>query len=174
MIEYILNSLGWSLLGFTVGWLTASLRRDVTAIKERVMPDQQGSAPSTRRNLPPVQEDHHLISSDKATRWLGIIVALLAIVTVTQGVMAQRRIGDVTECQAQFNDEFAKATAVRSQLANDDRLALQNMLLALYQQRGADEARRLKTFEKWVKTVEASERERREHPLPELPKGDCR
>lgn len=163
MIDYIVSSLGWSLLGFTVGWITASLRTDVTAIKERIVPDSN-----------PTRAERHHESTDRATRWLGIIVALLAVVTVTQGVVTQRRVGEVTECQAEFNAEFAETSTVRSRLANEDRLALQNMLLALYQQRGADEARRLETFKKWVRTVEASERERQRNPLPELPRGDCR
>lgn len=166
VLEYVVNSLGWSLAGFAAGWAVASLRRDLTTIKEAVVddtPDGDQLPAHTSR-----------VSTDTATRWLGIVVALLAIVTVTQGVIAQRRIGEVTSCQARFNSEFAQATSVRAQLANEDRLALQNMLLALYRQRGADEARRLETFQEWVRTVEQSERERAEHPLPELPKGDCR
>lgn len=169
MIEYVVSSLGWSLLGFIVGWITASLRKDVTAIKERVMPDED---PARSGPEPDLRDPH--TSTDRATRWLGIIVALLAIVTVTQGVIAQRRIGEVTECQANFNSQFAEATAIRSKLATEDRLALQNMLLSLYRQRGADEARRLETFKEWVVTVESNERERQENPLPELPRGDCR
>lgn len=164
VIEYVVASLGWSLLGFATGWLAASLRTDVSAIKETVLHE-------------PHEENHerlHLPSVDRATRLLGIVVALLAVVTVVQGVVAQRRIADVAECQAEYNDRFAEALQVRSQLADEDREALHNMLLAVYEQRHDSRAERYRTFQQWVETTQANERERADHPVPELPKGDCR
>jgi hypothetical protein len=165
VLEYIVNSLGWSLAGFAAGWAVASLRRDVNTIKEAVMDDED-----TRDSEPPRAR----MTVDTATRWLGIVVALLAIVTVTQGVISQRRINAVTECQADYNNRFAEVSQRRAALAEEDRDALQRMLITLYQKRDATSEQRLRIFERWVETVQRNNRERTEHPLPQLPEGDCR
>lgn len=169
-LVYLANSAAWSLVGFVGGWLLATVGRDVKDIREAVMHDEE--APVAE---PPV---HHVEAqvgrSDTATRWLGIVVALLAIVTVAQALYLNRKQAEVVECQTNFNNTFSEVSTLRSKLANEDRLALQNMLLALYRQRGADEARRLETFREWVTTVERNEREREANPLPALPHGDCK
>lgn len=160
VVEYVVNSLGWSALGFVLGWLVASLRGDVRQIKEVVVPDTE-------------QHPHHN-TRIAPTRLFGVVVTVLAVLTVGQAVLTSHRIGEVAECQARYNDRFAEVTRLRTDLADDDRKALQDMLLALYRQRGANEAQRLETFRRWVETVQASERKRAMNPLPTLPKGDCR
>lgn len=158
-IEYVVNSFAWSAIGFTVGWLVASLRTDVHSLKEALVPTEEAR---TRR----------LKSTQRATRVLGTIVALLAIATVVQGFVATRRLNEISDCQSTYNRHFAAATKTRAQLAEEDRQALVNLLLSLYQQRDETEQQRLHTFEQWVKTTEANERERRQHPLPSYPSDE--
>lgn len=162
VVEYVVNSLAWSLVGFALGWVVASLRHDLTQIKETVVHEDP---PPTPRHV-----THH----PSASRWLGIVVALLAAVTVVQGLIAQQKIADVTACQAEFNRDFAHASSLRSQLAAEDRAALNSMLIALYRQRNQPDSARLDTFREWVKTTQANEVERANHPLPDYPIGDCK
>jgi len=167
VMEYVLNSLGWSLVGFLVGWLAASLRRDVSVIKEALVDHDQ-------EQEPPVVVVHHPHSATAtATRILGIVVALLAVITVGQGVVSARRDAGITECQARYNHQFARAMGVRVNLADRDRRALQTMLVTIYRKRDAPPQERLAAFQEWVDTVERTERERKDHPLPELPKDRC-
>lgn len=171
LLTYVINSLAWSAGGFAIGWLVASARRDMGEIREAVVHDEDSS----------VQADDDALSSellhsrtDAVTRWLGVVVALLAIATVTQAYFANQRIADVAECQAEYNTRFAEVTQERSQLANEDRLALQHMLITLYRKRDASSEERLRVFEHWVETVQSNEKQRKLNPLPTLPKGDCR
>lgn len=157
---YFVNSTAWSALGFIVGWFVASTHRI-----------ERGNAVP---NSTFIAVHGHRMTTQVATRIIGIIVLLLAIFTVAQNTSTARHLNEVTDCQARFNHEFAEVSTLRAQLADQDRKALQNMLLALYQQRDATARKRLRTFQQWVKTVERNERERRENPLPELPTGECR
>jgi inorganic triphosphatase YgiF len=116
----------------------------------------------------------HRLTTQNATRIIGIVVLLLAIFTVVQNTRTTHHLNDVTACQADFNHEFAEVVTLRSKLGDQDRKALQDMLLALYRQRNEDAKQRLRTFEAWVKTTERNERERKQNPLPELPSGECR
>lgn len=159
VLEYVVGSLGWSLLGFAVGWIAASLRRDVLTIKEAIVDEEQ--------------QFPHGPSVTTATRWLGVIVILLAVASVIQGVVTQRRLSDVTECQAEFNAEFAEVLTLRADLAEEDRVALQSMLIGIYRVR-EDDAAQEERFREYVEQIQASNEEREDHPLPELPRGDCR
>lgn len=158
-LAYLINSAAWSVVGFISGWLLATVGRDVKDIKEAVVPDRVKQQRAPHPN---------------GMRVLGIVVALLAIVTVVQGYMLSSKQAAVVECQATYNDRFAEATQRRAALADEDREALTNMLLGLYRQRDDSERERLRTFEQWVETTQRNERYREAHPLPELPKGDCR
>lgn len=161
-VEYVISSLVWSLIGFAVGWLIASMRTDVKTIREAVVHDDER------------QERERRIDTHRLSRWLGLVAMLLAVATVVQGVAQQRRLNDISECQTEYNNDFAQSVQQRSALGDEDRNALQEMLLALYRQRDDSTEERLRTFEEWVATTQRNERERAEHPLPELPKGDCR
>lgn len=162
-VLYVVNSIGWSGVGFLLGWIVASMRRDVTVIKETVVDEE-----------PPPPQGHTLeTTGERATRVLGVAMIALAIITVVQGHLASSRLADVTDCQAEYNNQFSKVMTLRVDLADQDRKALQNMLVQLYRQRGSEQAR-LKTFQRWVRTVERTERQRQLNPLPETPEGDCR
>lgn len=160
VLVYVVNSLAWSLVGFVLGWLLASLRRDVTDIREAIVRDETTD-----------EREHQRI--DRASRVLGIIVALLAVVTVVQAYVFQRERAEVIGCQTQYNAAIADATRARAQLANEDRHALNTLLLSIYERRG-DERAQLRAYTDWVNTTRRTEVERKQHPLPELPKGDCR
>lgn len=170
LLTYVINSLAWSAGGFAIGWLVASARRDMGEIREAVVHEDS----STPANDDALSSELLHSRTDAVTRWLGVIVALLAIATVTQAYFANQRIGDVSECQAEYNTRFAEATQKRSQLANEDRDALQHMLITLYRKRDASSEERLRVFERWVNTVQSNEKQRKLNPLPQLPQGDCR
>lgn len=164
-IEYVLNSLAWSLLGFGAGWLGASLRYDVTKIREVVMHDENQQ-----------QITHPVASSarerERATRWAGVAIALLALATVLQGVIASARLNDVSACLTSYNERFAAAAVARAELFDSDRRALQKMLLTMYYEREASERQRLDIFREWVTTTERNESQR--PLLPEYPSsGGC-
>lgn len=167
LFEYVFNSLAWSGLGFVSGWLVASLRSDVATIREVVMHEDE----QTQEDAVAARRRH---TSRAAQRWVGVAITVLAVATVVQGVIATQRLNDVSHCQAAYNERFAAATKTRAQLAEDDRVALNNLLLSLYRQREATEQQRLATFEQWVEETERNQRERAKTPLPEYPVGgDC-
>lgn len=171
LLTYVINSLAWSAGGFAIGWLVASARQDMGAIREAVVHEDSST---------PADDDDALSSellhsrTDAVTRWLGVVVALLAIATVTQAYFANQRIANVAECQAEYNTRFTEAIRERTQLANEDRDALHNMLITLYRKRDASDKERLRVFKHWVDTVQSNEQQRKLNPLPELPQGDCR
>jgi hypothetical protein len=160
-VLYVVNSLGWSLVGFAVGWLASSTRRDVRRIKEAVVPDDPGQRPDWSH------------PTGTATRWLGVVVAVLAVLTVATGYVTTRRVADVAACQADYNHRFTQVSQLRAQLADGDRAAQQNLLLTIYKERG-NQAAQLRAFTAWADTVQRNEVQRKAHPLPELPEGDCR
>jgi len=157
VIEYVVNSFAWSVIGFVVGWLGASLRSDIHTLKEALVPTEEARAQRLKR-------------TQRSTRLLGVIVAVLAVATVVQGVIAQQRLNDVSRCQAQYNERFAAASKTRADLADEDRRALNRMLLTLYQKRDASEQERLGVFERWVRITQRNERHRPQ--LPEYPIED--
>lgn len=158
---YVLSSLVWSAVGFGIGWFLGSTRREVQQIKEAVVPENVEFRP---HHAPPVP----------SSRLLGIVVMLLAIASVGSTYVANQRISNVTECQADYNDRFADVASYRAALAAEDSQALQTMLITLYRKRDASDKERLRVFERWVKTVQQNSKDRKANPLPNVPKGDCR
>jgi len=158
---YVFNSLLWSAAGFATGWVIARLR-PTTEPKEPAVPQSTF-----------LSWHGHRLTTQRATRILGVIVIVLAIFTVVQSVVTSERLAHVTRCQARFNSETAKVASLRADLADRDREALNNLLLTIFRKQGHEAAQR-HAFVSWVHHTEANERERKAHPLPPYPKGDCK
>lgn len=158
---YLANSAAWSLVGFAGGWLVASMGRDVKDIRQAVVREEEDA---------PMNHPH--ISTSTTTRWLGIFVAALAIVTVAQSVWLTQRQSEVVTCQARFNDAFAQAVKYRATLQDADRDALNTLTVNLYKLRNASEQRRAEEFTRYLARVEDTNAERAKHALPTLP-GRC-
>lgn len=161
VVEYIVGSLGWSILGFMAGWAAASLRTDLTTIKEQVMSEHEHESPRAR----PVRR--HRPATAQATRWLGIVVALLAVVTVAQGVIVSHQLKESTACQAEYNDRFAMVLTIRARLYDEDRHAL-NKLIGIIAANPGGEDSIGRAIQNYVETVEENEVDRLRTPLPNL------
>ena len=157
MLLYLINSLAWSLGGFALGWVVARTRQDMQVIKEAVVPEEE-SHPQPR---PSSRRQQHGLGSDRSSRWLGGFVAILAIAVAIQSYLAQRELSEVTECQTEYNQQFSEALRLRTQLATEDRLALQNMLITLYQKRDATQEERAEIFARWVRSTQETEEQRK-------------
>lgn len=129
----------------------------------------------------PVAHFHgHSITVLQATRWLGIFVCLLAIVTVAQGIWitsrqseTTRRQAQVAKCQAKYNDAFARTLNVRARLQDSDREALDTFVLGLAD--APDRAASRRIFAEYVARLRKTSRERVAHPLPTLDEKElCR
>ena len=156
---YVINSAAWSGAGFLTGWFIAHTREVV----ESESPVPQSTFVTIRG---------HRITTQRATRLLGVVVILLAVFTVLQTVLAADRLAAVTRCQAKFNADFARVSTIRADLADKDREALNGLLLTIYQHRG-DQALAKHAFAQWARHTQANENERADHPLPSYPSGAC-
>lgn len=58
-----------------------------------------------------------------AERAFGLILVLLSVITVALVAVQTIRLGDVTECQATYNETYAKAIKSRSEAARSERQA---------------------------------------------------
>lgn len=149
-MNYVLNSMIWSAGGFAFGWFFSSLYcRWLFKTKNPYL--------------------HESI----AFRWLGIVIAFMAVATSLQVWQVNSRLTEESQCLAEYQDHVAEVTNLRAELADQDRRALNDMLIGLYENRDATPEERLALFENWVETTRRTEQERRENPLPSLPSYAC-
>jgi hypothetical protein len=120
---------------------------------------------------PVVSWHGHSLTVLAATRWLGIVVALLAILTVTQAYLLRAEQRGIVECQSAYNDQFAHSINARAELTEDDRVALDKLVISIADAEGQADIER--AFARYVERLRETQDQRAQHPLPELPSEAC-
>lgn len=156
MIEELLPSISWSIIGFIVGWLVGREMLFVTQIREAVVPEEE--IERTDPKLP------------KGNRVLGIVVIILAIFTVVQGSYFAYENNQKSECQAQFNADFAKVLGLRAQWANEDKNAEIKLFTDLL---AAKPGGGRVILQKYLEVTARTDKLRAENPLPKLEDRNC-
>lgn len=155
----LLPSLSWSLVGFVVGWLVGREMLFISQIREAVVPEAE------------IERTEQKLPAPRSSRLLGIVVIVLAIFTVAQGSYYAYENNKKSSCQAQFNSDFAKVIALRSQWANEDKAAeikLWRDFLTTTQP-----AQSRKILEAYLEATTRTDKLRAENPLPKLEDRNC-
>jgi hypothetical protein len=170
----VFKGLGYSGVGFLVGYQVCKIRRNTEEIKEAIVPDD-GSEPT----WPAVERRKSSKKTDRMTRAIGIFVIALSLATVGQSVyfsqtqnVLDKREKDRTACQAQYNEDFARAVTIRGQYADEDRTELYKMITSVMNPNGTVVTRRA-AVEGWVIATQKNDQLRKATPLPNLQARNC-
>lgn len=102
------------------------------------------------------------ISFDRA---LGIIIIVLAAVSVTFVAVQTMRLSDVTECQAEYNEAYTEAIKARSEAAREERQA-QRVLWTTVLNAEIPVEQKVAAFQVWLKSLDTADRARDRAVLP--------
>lgn len=174
----ILKGLGYSLVGFLVGYNFAKLRRTTEEIKETIVDDDGnpsvGSVGKSSGTGSPSKGNE-----GQGIRWLGVVLIMLSLITVAQAAYFSiqssreaKKNADIAECQAQFNSDFAQVVKIRNAYAEEDRAANLKMWDAFLAP-GGTQATRLKAAEEFTDAMHKNEELRKQSPLPNLSDRNC-
>jgi hypothetical protein len=160
MIEDLLPSVCWSLIGFLIGWLVGREMLFISQIREAVVPEEE------RERTDQMVAD----TPERRSRLLGFVVVILAVFTVLQGSYFTYESNKKAQCQAQFNEDFRVVLQKRAQWADEDKQALTKLLsdlLVAKQNTGRT------VLEDYLAATARNDKLRKENPLPKLEDRDC-
>lgn len=152
MIEQLLVGFVYSLSGFVIGFLAGRVTREVHEIRETVVPESFVT-----------NDDHGL----HATR-LGVAVIVLSLLSVFGMAVTGYQAKQQADCQSAYNARFFEAFQARARANDQDRNALNELILSFDDPKLTPESRR-EAFSTYVESVRAANAERQRHPLPTPP-----
>jgi len=157
VIQEMAYNLAWTLFGFVLGCLVGY---------ERVVPKRfrQEESMSETEYVPQ--------QTPRQGRWIGAVVILLALFSVAQGSYFAFENSRTAECQARFNDDFARVTTQRAVWADEDRRSLTKMLNEILAAKEGTSAGR-DSVNLYLATINRNEKLRQENPLPNLEDRRC-
>lgn len=100
-------------------------------------------------------------------RLVAFMVILTSIGVIFLGVKDSRQ----TQCNARYNEAQAKSQQARAVAADRDRAALRAMLQSLVDETPSDARIEI---ERYLDTLDETDRERRENPVPPPPPDLCK
>jgi hypothetical protein len=98
-------------------------------------------------------------------RWLGVILVALSIGTIFLVAAQTSRLGEVTECQANYNAAYATAIQQRSIAARNERQAMRNLLTIVLDPHISVEEKRA-AFPIYIQALDEADRVRDAADLP--------
>jgi hypothetical protein len=165
---------GYSGAGFLAGYQVCKIRRNTEEIKEAVVPENDNEEPT----WPAVERRKESRRTDRMTRFIGIFVIILSIATVGQSFYfshqqseSTKREQKQTDCQAKYNEDFARAVTIRGQYADEDRAQLYKMISTVISE--PDASKRRQAVEDWVTATKKNDELRKSTPLPNLQARNC-
>lgn len=162
--EYVLNALAWSFGGFAVGYFVCATNRDLHSIKEAIVPEQHEPQRQPVRPYIP-------------NRLLGVILVVMAVVTTVAIALATQQRSEVSECQAEVNRDLITALSERSKIADEDRHALDALILAVVANSDLSEKERQRqgreAINNYVKTIAESKAARARVDMPKPTDYEC-
>lgn len=105
-----------------------------------------------------------------SSRWLGIIVSIMAVVTVLQGTYYTWETKKTLDCQAKFNADFAAVLSKRAQWAEEDKAAE----IKLWKDFLTSKPTQARTvLQEYLVATDRTDKLRAENPLPKLEDRNC-
>lgn len=169
LLVEIIKFVGYTAIGFFAGYQVCRMRRAVEEIRDTIVKEDIDETPvETRERL----------FGDRQSRIIGIVVLLLSTITIVQSAYFTQqnrhdaaRDARVARCQAQYNDDFARALIIRGQYADEDRANLNNMIFAILDE--PDPKKRRVAVQTWAAKTQDNDIKRKATPLPDLNNRDC-
>lgn len=120
----LMNSVAYSLIGFTIGWLLGYEARSLNVILNVLRGDNEvesrEDASMTKTHTSPLGR-------------VGYVVVVLSLLTILQSAYFSYSQRQTSECLSDYNESFSKVYDLRSKFAELDRQAL-TRFLDVYQQ----------------------------------------
>lgn len=107
----------------------------------------------------------HDTTGQVVTRWLGVALVLLSLVSVLGIVRFNAHRAETLACQQRVTGELVDAVRARAAIADRDRQALDELVLAVIT--ATDRTRTEAALQAYVDTIERSARARRAVRLPD-------
>lgn len=145
---YLAESLAWTAVGFIAGYLAARMTRDL----------------NTLAHQRPRHVNGHLV--------LGVVVAVLGVLTVAQAYVSTRATERLTECQQRYSNEFADALDARALSAQRAQRSLDNLIRTLADP-DAGQADRRAAVRAYLASRDEAETQQQRNPLPPAPRDLC-
>lgn len=170
---YLTESAGWAVLGFLGGYLLGRAARDVhqvaTAITtEDITTEDPVPEPSPLAARRPRPAGHVV---------LGLVVALLSVLTITQGIITNNATRRIADCQALYGNAFADALDARATATAEAQTALDDLMRTISASLAAPatppEAVR-DAIGDYLNSRARAETQRQQHPYPPPPRDLCR
>jgi len=98
-------------------------------------------------------------------RWFGVGLIVLSVLSVIAVSIQVVRLGDVTECQAQYNDAYTHAISARSSAARQERAAMRDLLLTVIGEATTPEQGRA-AIDKYLNALDAADLVRDNAQIP--------
>lgn len=156
LLNDLLPSFSWSLIGFILGWLVG---REMLFYNRRleagVSEEEQAPKPKPRVG---------------GNRLLGWVIVVLSIFTVLQGSYYAYETNKKSECQAQYNADFAKVIGLRAKWADEDKAAEIKLFRDFLTAKPGQGAKLLQDY---LVATDRTDKLRRENPLPKLEDRGC-
>jgi hypothetical protein len=156
-----LSGLAYSLLGFVIGYIIGKAGAEVHDIKEVVAP---GHHPA--HEAKPTPRKQGLMHAITKSRGVGVVLILLALVTVLLSTLTAIDLRDQAQCRDRYNTRFFQAYVTRSKAADADRNSFNQLLYAL---NDPDPAKRRVSYQKYVDETKQTDAQRKKNPLPNPP-----
>lgn len=101
---------------------------------------------------------------------IGLVVVILAAITMIMAVAVNRRLEVSISCQAQYNAEYRNALTERTEAANEERIAQRQLIVAITQNASTDPAVRKNqsrdALSTYLTSLNDADRKRDQNPLP--------
>jgi hypothetical protein len=158
LLNDLLPSFSWSLVGFTIGWLVGREMLFISQIREAVVPEEE------------IERTEQRLPAPNRNRLLGIVVIILALFTVTQGSYYAYETNKKSECQAQYNADFARVIGLRAKWSDEDKKAETKLWRDFLAAKPGQSRKILQTY---LDATERTDKLRAENPLPKLEDRNC-
>lgn len=98
-------------------------------------------------------------------RYLGLVVVLIAVLTMFTAVSANVHLEHATACQAQFNQTYRDALAQRTDAATEEREAQRQLVIAVSD---ADPGNNRAALDAYRSVLDRADAQRSANPVPTL------
>lgn len=120
---YVLNSLIWSAVGAFAGYHYCRMRLDIAELKRRGNVEETPLAETD--STPPRWWDLHRPAIQRA---VGIVVIIMALISVSSAVAYSRRLNSVSSCLASYVNAYNDVLRDRDNFAEQSRSSLRDFI----------------------------------------------
>ncbi|GAA2554864.1 hypothetical protein GCM10010423_65050 [Streptomyces levis] len=106
--------------------------------------------------------------NQRVQKYSGVLLLILALLTVANGVYFSVQNRHATRCQAEYNSQFIEQINTRAKISESDRESLVKLVKQVIGSQDRETSR--KALAEYVETLERNDEYRKKHPLRELPK----